>query len=70
MTMKMRQQFVRADAENEAVKIDAIGAALHRNPEYYVRDVYYYAAEHGGSVIVPTDPKIIMQLTPQHPSGK
>jgi hypothetical protein len=44
-----------------------IGAALHRNPEYYVRDVYYYAAEKGGSVMVPQNPSVILQLTPKKP---
>jgi regulator of protease activity HflC (stomatin/prohibitin superfamily) len=66
-TAKMRQQLVRADAENEAAKIDTIGAALHRNPEYYVRDVYYYGADKGGSVMLPTNPNVILQLTPKKP---
>lgn len=66
-TMKMRQQLVRADAENEAAKIDTIGAALHRNPEYYVRDVYYYAADKGGSVMIPNNPNLILQMTPKAP---
>lgn len=66
-TMKMRQQLVRSEAENEAAKIDTIGAALHRNPEYYVRDVYYYAAEKGGSIMLPNNPNVILQMTPKKP---
>lgn len=52
-------------AQAEAKKIDVVGAALHRNPEYYVRDVYYYAADKGGSVMLPANPNVIMQLTPK-----
>lgn len=55
------------EARAEAKKIDTIGAALHRNPEYYIRDVYYYAAEKGGSVMVPQNPNYILQITPKKP---
>jgi len=55
------------EAQAEAKKIDVVGAALHRNPEYYVRDVYYYAAEKGGSVMVPSNPNVILQMTPKKP---
>jgi regulator of protease activity HflC (stomatin/prohibitin superfamily) len=53
------------EAQATAKKIDVIGAALHRNPEYYVRDVYAYAAEKGGSVMVPQNPSVILQMTPK-----
>lgn len=56
-----------AEAKGKAAKIDIEGAALHRNPEYYIRDVYYYAAEHGGIVMMPADPKAVLQVTPGHP---
>lgn len=52
------------EAQAQAKKIDVIGAALHRNPEYYVRDVYFYAAEKGGSVMLPQNPNVILQMTP------
>ena len=55
------------EAQATAKKIDVIGAALHRNPEYYVRDVYAYAAEKGGSVMVPQNPSVILQMTPKKP---
>lgn len=51
------------EAQAEAKKIDTIGAALHRNHEYYIRDVYFYAAEKGGSVVLPADPNVILNLT-------
>lgn len=55
-----------AEAAGEAKKIDVVGSALHRNPEYYLRDVYYYAAEKGGSVVLPANPNVILQMTPGH----
>ncbi len=58
---------VEAEAKGQAAKIDTIGAALHRNPEYYIRDVYYYAADKGGSVMVPQNPNMILQITPKAP---
>lgn len=54
-------------AQAEAKKIDVIGAALHRNPEYYIRDVYLVSAEKGGSVMVPQNPNVILQMTPKKP---
>lgn len=62
--LKVTQQDVESQAE--AKKIDVVGAALHRNPEYYVQSVYALAAEKGGSVMLPTDPNVILQLTPKH----
>lgn len=61
--LKITQQEVESQAE--AKKIDTVGAALHRNPEYYIRDVYYYAADKGGSVMLPGNPNVILQMTPK-----
>lgn len=66
-TAQLRIKQTETEAQAEAAKIDTIGAALHRNPEYYVRDVYYYAAEKGGSVMVPNNPNVILQMTPPRP---
>lgn len=55
----------KTQAQAEAAWIDEVGAALHRNPEFYVRDIYRAAADKGGSMMVPTDPKVILQLTPK-----
>jgi len=61
-----RLEVVRAEVEAQAKakKIDIEGAALKRNPEYYVRDVYYYAAQNGSSVMLPGDPSAVIQITP------
>jgi regulator of protease activity HflC (stomatin/prohibitin superfamily) len=66
-TAKLQVTQKEVEAQAEAKKIDTIGAALHRNPEYYIRDVYYYAAEKGGSVMVPSNPNVILQMTPKKP---
>lgn len=66
-TAKLEVTKREVEAQAEAKKIDVIGAALHRNPEYYVRDVYYYAADKGGSVMVPQNPNVILQMTPKKP---
>jgi len=64
-TAKLTVAKTKAEADSEAAKIDTIGAALHRNPEYYIRDIYFYAANKGGSVMLPGDPKAILALTPK-----
>lgn len=66
-TAQLKISQTETEAKAEAAKIDVIGAALHRNPEYYVRDVYYYAAEKGGSVMVPQNPNVILSITPKKP---
>ncbi len=65
-TVKLTVAQKKAEGEAEAAKIDAVGAALHRNPEYYVRDVYFFAADKGGSVVLPADPHVILNMTPKH----
>jgi len=67
-TAALRVDQTRTEAQAEAAKIDTIGAALHRNPEYYIRDVYYYAADKGGSVMLPQNPNVILQMTPPRPT--
>lgn len=66
-TAQLKIKQTETEAQAEAAKIDTIGAALHRNPEYYVRDVYFYAAEKGGSIMMPTNPSVILQMTPKKP---
>lgn len=66
-TAKLEVTRAEVEAQAKAKKIDIEGAALHRNPEYYIRDVYYYAAEKGGSMMVPSNPNVILQMTPKKP---
>lgn len=62
---KMKQQLATNEANNEVAKIDAVGAALKRNPEYYLRDVYFYAGDKGNMVILPQDPRVLLSITPK-----
>lgn len=64
-TAKLEVTRAEVEAQAKAKKIDIEGAALKRNPEYYIRDVYYYAADKGGSVMLPGDPNVILQITPK-----
>lgn len=66
-TAKLSVKQAEALAEAEAAKINIVEKALHENPEYYVRDVYWFAADKGGSVMIPTDPKVILNITPKKP---
>lgn len=64
-TAKLKVAQVQAEAQAEAARIDTEGAALHRNPEFYVRDVYAWASKQGSIIVMPQDPHVIMQITPQ-----
>ncbi len=57
-TAKIRKQLIDTEAANDTSKIDAIGAALHRNPEYLqydmqqrMNEIYYHAGEKGNLII-------------------
>jgi hypothetical protein len=63
-TAKLAVSRAEAEAQGEAAKIRVVGKALHENPEYYLRDIYYYAADKGGSVVLPQNPNVILQMTP------
>lgn len=64
-TAKLEVARQAVESEAKAKKIDVEGAALARNPEYYVRDVYYYAAQNGSAVTLPANPSVILQMTPK-----
>lgn len=64
-TAKLEVTRQAVESEAKAKKIDVEGAALARNPEYYVRDVYYYAAQNGSAVTLPANPNVIIQMTPK-----
>lgn len=64
-TLKLEVARAEVEAQAKAKKIDIEGAALARNPEYYVRDVYYWAAQNGSAVTLPANPNVILQMTPK-----
>ncbi len=67
-TAKMRKALRQQEGEAEAAKIDAIGAALARNPQYLQFDlqqqmpgIYAKAGVNGNLVITAPSPTILMQ---------
>jgi hypothetical protein len=50
---KTRIQVVEAEAASEVAKIDAIGAAWRRNPEFNLNDIYSSAGKNGNIVVLP-----------------
>lgn len=68
-TTKMRKQLAESEAGNDVVRIDAIGAALARNPAYMqfdlqqkMPDIYARAGEKGGLVIAAPSPDFIVSV--------
>lgn len=49
-------------AKAKAAEIDIVGAALRRNPEYVLRDMYWLAGEKGNLVMLPSDWKGAVNL--------
>lgn len=61
-TAKMRQQLVVNESANEAARIDAVGAALKRNPEYVAVEIFQKASEKGNMIILPANANQFIQL--------
>jgi regulator of protease activity HflC (stomatin/prohibitin superfamily) len=66
-TAVLRRELAQRDGETAAAKIDAIGAALHRNPDYLqydmqakMPDIYAQAGARGNMVITAPQPTIIV----------
>jgi regulator of protease activity HflC (stomatin/prohibitin superfamily) len=55
---------IQAESTAQAARIDAIGAALARNPEYLQYGIYEQAGANGNMVIAAPDPTIL--VTPTH----
>jgi hypothetical protein len=62
-TAKLQVTQAEVEAKAEAARIDVIGAALQRNREYFVRDVYRFSAEKGGTIVLPADPDTLVNIT-------
>lgn len=66
-TAKMKKQMAEAEGDNAAVKIDKIGAALKRNPEFLeynmqsmMPEIYAKAGEKGNLIIAAPTPNMTM----------
>lgn len=73
-TTRMRRQLAEQEGEVAATKIDRIGAALRRNPDYLqydlqskMPDIYKEAGSHGNLVIAAPSPQIT--IAPRVPVG-
>lgn len=82
-TAGMRKKLAENEGDNEAAKIDRVGAALRRNPEYLqynmqslMPEIYKTAGEHGNMVIAAPAPNIMVapgtgkpSVAPQPPAA-
>ncbi len=66
-TTGMRRKLAESEGDNEAARIDRIGAALRRNPEYLqynmqsmMPGIYKEAGEHGNLVIAAPVPNLMV----------
>jgi len=73
-TALLRKELAGREGETAAAKIDAIGAALKRNPEYLqydlqskMPDIYAHAGEHGNLVITAPQPSVSVFPKPVTP---
>lgn len=73
-TAAMRRKLAENEGENEAVKIDKVGGALKRNPEYLqyslqsvMPEIYKEAGQHGNLVITAPAPNVL--VTPKTPAA-
>lgn len=62
-TTDMRKQLAQSESNNDVVRIESIGKALHANPEYLqydlqsrMQDIYFHAGEHGNMIIAAPPP--------------
>lgn len=67
-TTKMRKQLAENEAANDVAKIDLIGQALKRNPEYLqydlqtrMNDIYYHASQGGNLIVGVPNPMMVIE---------
>jgi regulator of protease activity HflC (stomatin/prohibitin superfamily) len=71
-TMVIRRQLAEREGEMEAARIEKIGEALRKNPDYLqfdlqqkMPDIYRLAGENGNLVLAAPSPSILLQPRPQ-----
>lgn len=57
----MKKALAQSEANNDAVKIDALGAALKRNPEYVYLESLKAAGDKGNMILMPAGQSVILQ---------
>jgi hypothetical protein len=70
-TSVFKRQLAESEGAEAAAKIDKIGAALRRNPEYLqfdmqekMPDIYKWAGSHGNLVITAPNPTLTLPAKP------
>lgn len=73
-TASMRRKLAENEGDNDAVKIDKVGSALRRNPEYLqynlqsiMPEIYKEAGQHGNLVITAPAPNVL--VAPKTPAA-
>ena len=54
-TAQMRKKLSEAEAQQDVARIDAVGAAYHRNPEYVTIEALHYAGDKGNMILLPAN---------------
>lgn len=60
-TAKMKKALAESEAANEAVKIDAVGASLRRNPDYVQLEMMRVASEKGNMILMQPGQNVFLQ---------
>ena len=75
-TTKMRRALAKTEGEAAAAKIEEIGAALRRNPQFLqydmqskMPDIYAHAGEQGNLVIAAPNPQVLVQSAVRAPGA-
>ena len=75
-TAAMRRKLAENEGDNEAVKIDRVGGALKRNPQYLqyslqsmMPEIYKEAGLHGNLVITAPAPNVLVNHEPNVPTA-
>lgn len=61
-TEMMKKKMSEAEATNDAVRVDVIGAAYKRNPEYVTIEALHYAGEKGNLILLPSNSNVQLQV--------
>lgn len=61
-TATMRKKLSEAEASQDVARIDMIGAAYHRNPEYVTIEALHFAGDKGNLILLPLNTNNIINL--------
>lgn len=61
-TSQMKKKLAEAEAQQDVARIDAVGAAYHRNPEYVTIEALHYAGDKGNLILLPSNGNVQLQI--------